>query len=80
MSGGFYDTAGMDPKGVVVVTGNRAIIVGTGGTKQYQVINISNESSPTSCGDGLAIASGVNGVSAVLQSNAGHYLFSASHK
>ena len=70
-----YDTGGMTPKGVTVVTGNRAIIVGTGGTNQYQVLNIENETAPlVSCG-GLQYATGVHGVSSVLQTNGFAYSY-----
>lgn len=72
--GGTYDTNGMDPKGVTVVTGNRTIVVGTGGTYQYQVINISNENSPVSCGN-LQVATGINGVSSILQSDGYAYSY-----
>lgn len=68
VSGGTYDTNGMDPKGVGVVTGNRAIIVGTGGTDQYQVLNILYEDNPVICGT-LQIPTGVNGLATVLQAN-----------
>ena len=68
VTGGTFDTNGMDPKGVGVVTGNRAIIVGTGGTDQYQVLNIANENSPTICGT-LQVPTGINGLATVLQSN-----------
>jgi len=71
---GSYDSSGMDPKGVTVVTGNRGILVGTGGTNQYQVINIANESSPVSCA-GLQYATGVHGVASVLQSNGYAYSY-----
>jgi hypothetical protein len=71
---GTYDAGGTDPKGVTVVTGNRAILVGSGGTNQYQVINIANEASPVSCA-GLAYATGVNGVASVLQSNGYAYSY-----
>lgn len=74
VSGGTYDTNGMDPKGVTVVTGNRAIVVGTGGTNQYQVINISNENAPASCGN-LQVATGINGVASVLQSDGYAYSY-----
>jgi len=74
VSGGTYDTNGMNPKGVAVVTGNRAIIVGTGGTYQYQVINITNENSPSNCGN-LPVPSGINGISALLQSNGYAYSY-----
>jgi len=72
--GNGYDTQGMSPKGVTVVTGNRAIIVGTGGTNQYQVIKILNETNPTSCA-GLQYSTGVNGVSSILQSNGYAYSY-----
>lgn len=72
--GGTYDTSGMNPKGVAVVTGNRAIMVGTGGTNQYQVINIANENAPVSCGN-LPVATGINGISTVLQSNGYAYSY-----
>lgn len=62
---GSYETSGMDPKGITVVPGNRAIIVGTGG-QEYQAIDIVDEAHPFWCG-GLNIDSGVNGVSSVLE-------------
>lgn len=72
---GQYNAGSTDPRGMVVVPGdNRAIIVGTGGTLQYQVINISNESNPTLCG-GLPktgyppITGGVLGVTALKDQN-----------
>lgn len=69
-----YYTNGMTPKGVTITTGNRAIVVGTGGTEQYQVINISTETSPTKCA-GLSYGTGVNGVAAVLQPNGYAYAY-----
>ncbi len=61
-----YDTNGMNPKGVVVVSGPRAIVVGTGG-EEYQVLDITNESaSPLPRCGGLQIDNGVNGVSTVF--------------
>lgn len=60
---GSYDTnshGDMDPKGVVAVSGAHAIIVGTNG-QEYQVLTLSNESSPTWCG-GLDINTGINGI------------------
>lgn len=45
-----YDTNGMDPLGVsMVLSGNRAIIVGNGG-EEYQVVSIALETAPTRCG------------------------------
>ena len=75
ISNGVYDTAGMDPKGVTAVTGNRVIIVGTGGSKQYQVVNINIENAPTSCGNGLSVPSGINGLASVLQSDGYAYSY-----
>ena len=75
VTGGTFETNGMDSKGVTVVTGNRAIVVGSGGSKQYQVVNITNENSPTSCGTGLAISGGVNAVSSILQSDGYAYSY-----
>lgn len=77
---GSYDTQSMDPKGVTVVPGNRAIIVGTGGSQQYQVIDISEESDPEHCisdgrSGGLVITTGVNGISSVLESDGDAYSY-----
>jgi len=45
-----YDTNGMDPQAVdMVLSGNMAIIVGTGG-EEYQVVTIASENSPVRCG------------------------------
>lgn len=57
------DTNGMDPKGIIVVSGNRAIVVGNGG-QQYQVFNITNESAPTICG-GLTNPNGASSINAI---------------
>jgi hypothetical protein len=65
---GSYDTSGMSPRGITVVPGNKAIIVGTGG-QEYQVIDITNENSPVACGPGLNIDSGVNGVAGVIEND-----------
>lgn len=70
---GSYSTSGMNPKGVTVVTGNRALIVGTS-EEEYQAINISQENSPTRCG-GINIDSGVNGISSVLESDNDAYSY-----
>ena len=39
----------MDPVSVVAVADIRVIIVGQGGTHQYQVVDISDTSSPVQC-------------------------------
>ncbi len=70
-----YDTGGMNPTGVTVVTGNRAIVVGTGGTYQYQVIDITNETGTLSACATLQYSTGVYGVSSVLQSNGYAYSY-----
>ena len=70
---GSYEANGMSPKGVTVVTGNKALLVGTGG-EEYQVFDISNETSPTRCG-GLNIDSGVNGISSVLEQDGDTYSY-----
>lgn len=62
---GTYNASGMDPKGVAVVTGSKAILVGHG-AEEYQVIDISTESSPVRCG-GLQIDTGINGIASVLE-------------
>lgn len=70
---GSYDTNSMDPKGITVVPGNRAIVVGTG-AEEYQAVDISNESVPVRCG-GLTIDTGINGVSSVLESDGDAYSY-----
>lgn len=62
-----YDSNGMNPNALALVTENKLIIVGTGG-EEYQVIDISNESSLTRCG-GIEVDSGIYGVSGVLETD-----------
>lgn len=62
-----YEANGMNPKDLAVVTGNKAIIVGSG-AEEYQVIDVANESSPVRCG-GLNLDTGVNGIASVLESD-----------
>lgn len=73
ISGGSYEANGMSPKGVTVVTDNKAIIVGTGG-EEYQVIDIATESSPSRCG-GLEVDTGANGVSSVVEQDGDAYSY-----
>ncbi len=70
---GSYEANGMSPKGITVVTNNKAVLVGTSG-EEYQVISIVNEASPVRCG-GLNINSGVNGVSSVLEADGDAYSY-----
>jgi hypothetical protein len=70
---GSYEANGMNPKGVTVVTNNKAIIVGTSG-EEYQVINLASETAPVYCG-GLNIDTGINGVSSVLEADGDAYSY-----
>jgi hypothetical protein len=64
---GSYDTSGMDPRGLALTTGNRVILVGSGG-EEYQVVNIASEATPVRCG-GMHTTTAINGVSTFLESN-----------
>lgn len=70
---GSYSTNGMSPKGVMGVSGNKIIVVGTGG-EEYQVVNVAVESSPSRCG-GLNIDTGINGVAAVMEQDGDAYSY-----
>lgn len=74
---GSYDTNGMDPKGVTVVTGNRAIVVGTG-AEEYQVIKFETFNNvpeqPIHCG-GLQVDTGINGVAGVREGDGDAYSY-----
>lgn len=62
-----YEANGMNPKSLAIVTGNKAIIVGSGG-EEYQVIDITNESNPIRCG-GLQINTNINDISSILETD-----------
>jgi len=68
-----YDTNGMDPQGVTVVPGNKIIVGGISG-EEYQVINISSESTPTRCG-GIEVDAGINDVASILESDGDAYSY-----
>lgn len=68
-----YDAQGMSPKGVTVVPGNRAILVGSGGN-EYQVIDISNESSPQGCAS-LSVDEGIHDVASVVEADTDAYSY-----
>lgn len=68
-----FDSNGMNPKAVTVVSGNRAIMVGVSGT-EYQVVNIADENSLSYCG-GLDINAGVNGISSVVEQDGDAYSY-----
>lgn len=77
ISGTGYNTSNMIPKGISVGTGNKLMIVGTSGTYQYQVVNISDEASPSLCGH-LAITNGAYAISSVLQNDGYAYSYVAT--
>lgn len=68
-----YNASGMSPTGVAMGTGNKIILVGTGG-EEYQVIDVTNENSPTKCGS-AQVDSGIYGVSTVLESDGDAYSY-----
>ncbi len=68
-----YDTNGMNARGISVVTGNKVLMVGSGG-EEYQVVDISNEQNPNRCG-GLNLDNGVYGVGGVLESDGDAYSY-----
>jgi hypothetical protein len=70
---GYQTQSSMSPNALEIVTGNRAILVGTGGTL-YQVFNISNPASASYCG-GMSPA-GATTVSAVAPIFQGGYAYS----
>lgn len=70
---GSYDTNGMNPKAVAVVTSSKAIVVGTG-AEEYQVIDITDEAHLSRC-SGLNINSGVNGIAAVVEPDYDAYAY-----
>jgi hypothetical protein len=77
-----YDTNGMDPYGVTVVTDNRAIIVGAGGN-EYQVFSVADDqvSFCPNHGEGtdyLNIDTGVYAVSSILQADLHAYSYIAT--
>lgn len=78
---GTYNGGSTDPDGMAVVAGNRALLVGSGGTYQYQVIDISNESNPTLCG-GLSLPAAATGVTGVTDqyNNVYSYLITGESK
>ena len=70
---GSYEANGMNPKGVAAVSGNKIILVGSGG-EEYQVIDATAESTPSRCG-GLQVDTGINGVAAVSEADGDAYAY-----
>ena len=73
VAGSAYEANGMSPKGVTVVPGNRAILVGSGG-EEYQVINIANEASPVKCA-GVQLDEGIHDVASVVEADTDAYSY-----
>lgn len=74
---GSYSTNGMTPTGVLAVSGNRAIIVGTGG-QPYQVLSVSNVDNPVYCmpqGFALSGVSNINAISTITEPDGDAYSF-----
>lgn len=71
--GSGFNTNVMTPRGISIATGNKLIVVGQNGAKQYQTLNVTNESSPVLCGS-LAITNGAYAVTSILQNDG--YAFS----
>lgn len=76
---GSADSAGMSPVGLTMATFNRVIMVGSGGTQQYQVFNITSEATPSRCG-GLSIADTVYGVAGVSNFGGNAYAYIVTGK
>jgi len=79
---GTYNGGNTDPDGMAVMTAyNKALLVGSGGSDQYQVIDISNEDDPVYCG-GLALSSAATGVTGITDqyNNVYSYLIDGESK
>lgn len=70
---GSFDSGLMDPRAVVLATNNKAVMVGVGG-EEYQVIDISTDSSLSKCG-GLNIDTGVFGAATVIEQDGEAYAY-----
>ncbi len=70
----------MSPRAVkMVLSKNRAIIVGTGGTEQYVVLDIGKESAPIRC-SGMVVAGGsAFAVSPILETDGDAYAYIATN-
>jgi len=66
---GYVTKNGMNPKGITVVPGNKAILVGSGG-ELYQVFDVTTPSAATHCG-GMSPSgvTSINAISSVTQTN-----------
>ncbi len=70
-----YDTKGMAPIDITAPEGaNRVIVVGSGGSEQYQVVSLDNETKPVYCG-GLALPQPPNAVFSMIETNGNAYSY-----
>jgi type II secretory pathway pseudopilin PulG len=71
---GSYDTSGMDPYGIAVVTNNKAIVVGAGGV-EYQVVDIAGDTI-TNCSGSLGDFNfNIWGVASVVEEDGDAYSY-----
>ncbi len=70
---GEYDSGDMNPKGVVVVPDDIAILVGTEG-EEYQVVDLSDEQNPQRCG-GFDVDEGIYGIDSVKEADDDAYSY-----
>lgn len=71
---GVYDAGGMQPKGIALGTSDIAILVGTDGSEQYQVINGLSNDTINKCG-GMTVTNGAGGVATVTQTDTNVYSY-----
>jgi hypothetical protein len=69
-----YNANGMSPKNITLATSDIAILVGTGGTEQYQVIKGLSTDNPVHCG-GMTVTGGATGVATVNQQDSDVYSY-----
>lgn len=70
LNGGGWESGGLNALQSVVTLPleNRAIVVGTGGTEQYVVLDLGNEAAPSRCG-GISYPGGLTGVASTQEAN-----------
>ena len=71
---GSSSTNGMNPKGVIAVSGNHAIVVGSGG-QQYQVFTVNNGTLSYCGGMSPANITSINAIAAVSESDGDNYSY-----
>lgn len=71
---GSYNTSGMNPTGVTLVSNNKAIIVGTGGV-EYQVVDVANDNI-TNCSGNLGDFNfDIRGIASVIELDGDAYSY-----